>query len=78
MEISVDSIWNQAQRLSPDDRLALFRRLRESVTETEAARRERVASGIDSFFGGWKDDPRSTEEIMNGLKHVKAYGSNDI
>lgn len=64
MGISVDSIWSQAQRLTASERLALSRRLRESVNETEADRRERVASEIDRFFGGWSEDPRTTEEIM--------------
>ena len=61
MGISVESIWSQAQRLSDSERLALSRRLRESVGETETARRERVASEIDRFFGGWSDDPRTTD-----------------
>ena len=61
MGITIDSLWSQAQRLSESDRLALSRRLRESVGETEEARRERVASEIDRFFGGWSDDPRTTD-----------------
>jgi len=69
MGISVESIWSQAQRLSDSERLALSRRLRESVSETETARRERVASEIDRFFGGWSDDPRTTDEVMN---HIRA------
>ena len=69
MGISVESIWSQAQRLSDSERLALSRRLRESVGETETARRERVASEIDRFFGGWSDDPRTTDEVMN---HIRA------
>ena len=69
MGISVDSIWSQAQRLSASDRLALSRRLRESVNETEIERRERVASEIDRFFGGWSDDPRTTDEMM---EHIRA------
>ena len=68
MGISVDSIWSQAQRLSDSERLALSRRLRESVGETETARRERVASEIDRFFGGWSDDPRTTDEVMNRIR----------
>ena len=64
MQITVDSIWNQAQRLSASERLALSRRLSMSLGETEAIRRERVASEIDRFFGGWSDAPRSTDEIM--------------
>ena len=68
MGISVDSIWSQAQRLTPSERLALSRRLRESVSETESARRNRVASEIDRFFGGWSDDPRSTEEITEQIR----------
>ena len=35
MGISVDSIWSQTQRLSASDRLALSRRLRESVGKAE-------------------------------------------
>ena len=62
MGISVDSLWSQAQRLTASERLALSRRLRESVNETDTARRERVASEIDRFFGGWSNDPRTTEE----------------
>jgi hypothetical protein len=69
MGISVDSIWSQAQRLSASDRLALSRRLRESVNETEVERRERVASEIDRFFGGWSDDSRTTDEMM---EHIRA------
>jgi hypothetical protein len=70
MGITVDSIWSQAQRLTANERLALSRRLRESVNETEADRRERVASEIDRFFGGWSEDPRTTEEIMtHNMKH---------
>lgn len=68
MDISVDSIWSQAQRLTASERLALSRRLRESVNETEADRRERVASEIDRFFGGWSEDPRTTEEIMEKIR----------
>ena len=63
MGISIDSIWSQAQRLTAKERLTLSHRLRESVNETESARRERVASEIDRFFGGWSNDPRTTEEI---------------
>ena len=69
MGITIDSLWSQAQRLSESDRLALSRRLRESVGETEEARRERVASEIYRFFGGWSDDPRTTDEVMN---HIRA------
>ena len=67
MGITVDSIWSQAQRLTANERLALSRRLRESVNETEADRRERVASEIDRFFGGWSEDPRTTEEMMEHI-----------
>lgn len=35
MGISIDNVWAKAQRLSPSERLALSRRLAESVTETE-------------------------------------------
>ena len=73
MGISVDSIWSQAQRLTASERLALSRRLRESVNETEADRRERVASEIDRFFGGWSEDPRTTEEIMETFQSPRGY-----
>ena len=68
MGISVETIWSQAQRLTASERLALSRRLRESVSETESSRRKRVASEIDRFFGGWSDDPRTTEEITHNIK----------
>ena len=67
MGISVETIWSQAQRLTASERLALSRRLRDSVSETESARRQRVASEIDRFFGGWSDDPRTTEEITEQI-----------
>ena len=68
MGISIDNIWAKAQRLSPSERLALSRRLAESVTETETARRERVAKEMDQFFGGWADDERTTDEIMAQIR----------
>lgn len=68
MGISIESIWSKAQRLSASDRLALSRRLRDSVNETDSARQARVASEIDRFFGGWSDDPRSTDEIMQQIR----------
>ncbi len=52
MGISIESVWSKAQRLSVSDRLALSRRLRESVDETDSVRQTRVASEIDRFFGG--------------------------
>ena len=68
MGISIESVWSKAQRLSASDRLALSRRLRESVNETDSVRQARVASEIDRFFGGWSDDPRTTEEIMQQIR----------
>ena len=68
MNISIESVWSKAQRLSASDRLALSRRLRESVNETDSVRQARVASEIDRFFGGWSDDPRTTEEIMQQIR----------
>lgn len=68
MGISIESVWSKAQRLSASDRLALSRRLRESVNETDSVRQARVASEIDRFFGGWSDDPRSTDEIMQQIR----------
>ena len=64
MGISIDNVWAKAQRLSPSDRLALSRRLAESVNESEPVRRERVAKEIDRFFGDWSHDERATEDIM--------------
>jgi hypothetical protein len=68
MGISIDSIWSKAQRLSASDRLALSRKLRESVNESDVERQERTASEINRFFGGWNEDPRSTEEIMQQIR----------
>ena len=68
MGISMENVWAKAQRLSPSERLALSRRLAESVTETETARRERVAKEMDQFFGGWADDGRTADEIMAQIR----------
>ena len=68
MGISFDSIWSKAQRLSASERLALSRKLRESVNESDVERQERTASEIDRFFGGWNEDPRTTEEIMQQIR----------
>ena len=68
MGISIDSIWNKAQRLSASERLALSRKLRDSVIESDVERQERTASEIDRFFGGWNEDPRTTEEIMQQIR----------
>lgn len=68
MGITIDSVWNKAQRLSAVDRLALSRMLQESVRETELDRRKRVASEIDKFFGGWNHDERTTEEIKAQIR----------
>lgn len=68
MGITIDSVWNKAQRLSPADRLALSHKLQESVKETEEIRKKRVASEIDKFFGGWSHDERSTDEIMTQIR----------
>ena len=68
MGISIDSIWSKAQRLSASERLALSRKLRESVNESDIERQERTASEIDRFFGGWIEDPRTTEEIMQQIR----------
>ena len=68
MGITVDSIWNKAQRLSGNERMILSRLLSESLNETETTRNKRVASEIDRFFGGWSDDPRTSKEIMSQIK----------
>ena len=71
MSISIDSVWAQAQRLSPSERLALSRKLFDSISETDADRRERVAKEMGSFFGGWRSDTRSTGEIMSQIHEAR-------
>ena len=78
MGITIDSIWSKAQRLSASDRLALSRRLRESDNETDSARQARVASEIDRFFGGWSNDPRSTDEIMQQIREGRTKNTYPI
>lgn len=68
MLVTLDSIWNKAQRLSNNDRLILSHRLRDSVRETEQSRRKRVAAEIDRFFGGWSHDNRTTDEILSQIR----------
>lgn len=73
MGISIDSVWAQAQRLTPGDRMTLSRRLFESVGETETERKERVAKEMSNFFGGWSHDDRSTEEIVQQIRAGRNY-----
>lgn len=68
MGISIDNVWAKAQRLSPSERLALSRRLAESVSETETARQKRVEKEMSQFFGGWSNDERTTEEILTQIR----------
>lgn len=68
MGITIESVWNKAQRLSAADRLALSRKLQESVRESEHGRRKRVASEIDRFFGGWSHGGRSADETMAQIR----------
>lgn len=68
MGTTIEDVWAKAQRLSPSEKLALSRRLVESVTETEEERCERVAMEMEQFFGGWENDERDTEEIMAQIR----------
>lgn len=71
MTVSVDSLLAKARTLSESDRLLLSRRLRESVRETEIVRKKRAAQEIDAFFGGWRDDPRTSEEMMEDIRQAR-------
>ena len=33
--------------------------------------KERVVAEIDRFFGGWSEDPRTTDEIMQQIREVR-------
>ena len=41
------------------------------------SKQEQVATEIDRFFGGWKDDPRTTEEIMQLRSKKNARGTGE-
>lgn len=75
MGITMESVWNKAQRLSAADRLVLTHRLQESLRENEEMRRKRVASEIDRFFGGWSHDERTTAEIMAQIRAGRTKNS---
>ena len=68
MGTTIEDVWAKAQRLSPSEKLALSRRLVESVTETEEERCERVTMEMEQFIGGWENDERDTEEIMAQIR----------
>lgn len=68
MGTTIEDVWAKAQRLSPSEKLALSRRLVESVTETEEERCECVAMEMEQFFGGWENDERDKEEIMAQIR----------
>lgn len=33
--------------------------------------RKRIASEIDTFFGGWKNDERTTDEILTQIREAR-------
>ena len=78
MGASFDTIWDNAKKLSERERLDLSRRLLESLTETAISRQKHAAEEIDLFFGGWKDDDRSTDTIISQIRSSRtqnAYSS---
>ena len=75
MEVTVDSLWRQAQHLNPDERIALSKLLLESDALSEDEKKKRAAEEIDRFFGGWSCDTRSTEEIMAQIRCGRTQNS---
>ncbi len=75
MDISVNTLWAQAQQLSRDEKIALSNLLLESVMMSEDDSKKRAAEEIDRFFGGWSCDNRSTEEIMSQIRNGRTQNS---
>lgn len=71
MSITVDGVWAHAQRLSIEERRILFNLLLGSLKESEENRKSRAAVEIDRFFGGWSDDPRSSEERLLEIREAR-------
>ena len=75
MEVTVDSLWAQAQHLDYAERIALSNLLLGKVAATEVDHKKSAAEEIDRFFGGWNCDTRSTEEIMSQIRSGRTQNS---
>ena len=75
MEVTVDSLWAQAQHLDYAERIALSNLLLGTGTIAEIEQKKNAAEEIDRFFGGWNCDTRSTEEIMSQIRSARTQNS---
>ncbi len=72
---TLDSVWSTAQRLSPTDRRILVHRINNSLQETDAERKKRVAAELEALCGAWNEDTRSTEEIKESIRSVRTHNT---
>jgi hypothetical protein len=69
--VTLDSVWASAQLLSERDRNILRRRLSNSISSKDEKERKTRLEELSSLAGSWKDDPRSTEDIISSIRSLR-------
>lgn len=74
--ISLDGIWKflQSLSLSASNKEWLGQRLLEEARKEKAEKKESYEDFIWSMCGAWKNDPRTTEEIINDIRNSRQFG----
>lgn len=74
--ISLDGIWNflQSLSLSASNKEWLGEKLLEEARKEKIEKKESYEDFIWSMCGAWKDDPRTTEEIINDIRSSRQFG----
>ena len=74
--ISLEGIWKflQSLSLSPNNKEWLGEKLLEEARKEKAENQESYEDFIWSMCGAWKDDPRTTEEIIKDIRSSHQFG----
>lgn len=68
VNITLDNVWANARLLSDKDKNILRERISDILNKKNMC----DSSGrLESLAGAWKDDPRSTEEIIASIRALR-------
>ena len=74
--VPLDSIWNflQSLSLSANNKRWLGEKLLEEAKEENAEKKLSYAEFVNSLCGSWREDSRSTEEIISDIHNSHQFG----
>ncbi|MBC8601166.1 hypothetical protein H8784_05450 [Parabacteroides acidifaciens] len=74
--ISLEGIWKflQSLSLSANNKEWLGEKLLEEARKEKAEKQESYEDFIWNMCGAWKDDPRTTEEIIKDIRSSHQFG----